>query len=120
MQVQISNLTLAPGAIGQANQPGQGHWHLLLDGKLVQPVGTESFTLTGVTTGPHTIKVELHNNDHSPLSPPVEATVRFAVETPGGLLETIQANLWLVVAVVVGLAIVTGAVLWLVKTAPMR
>ena len=80
--IQVTNFTLAPGSIGGANQPGQGHWHLILDGGAPQVVGTESFNLTGLTPGAHTIKAELHNNDHSPLSPPVEVTVNVTVAGP--------------------------------------
>lgn len=108
VRVQISNFTLAPEAIGKANQPGQGHWHILLDGKLVKPVGTDSFTLTGLTAGPHAIKVELHNNDHSLLSLPVEATVNITVVAPKALPKTGEGNLTPWVLLLAGLAIVAG------------
>jgi len=81
VRVLVTNFTLAPGAIGGANVAGQGHWHILLDGVFLQPVGTDSFTLTGLTVGPHAIKAELHNNDHSAVSPAVEATVSITVAT---------------------------------------
>ncbi len=80
--IQVTNFTLAPESIGGINQPDQGHWHILLDGLFLTPVGTESFNLTGLTPGAHAIKAELHNNDHSPLTPPVEATVNVTVAGP--------------------------------------
>lgn len=81
VRVQVTNFTLAPEAIGGANVAGQGHWHVLLDGVFLQPVGTDSFSLTGLTVGSHAIKAELHNNDHSAVSPAVEATVNITVAT---------------------------------------
>ncbi|HLE80865.1 MAG TPA: hypothetical protein VJA25_06205 [Dehalococcoidia bacterium] len=86
--VRVTNFTLAPKAIGGPNQPGQGHWQLVLDGALVSFVGTDSFTLAGLTRGPHQIRVALHNNDHSLLSPPLEAWVSF-----GRAMMTTRANL---------------------------
>lgn len=89
----MAGFTLAPDAIGKANVAGQGHWHLLLDGKLVQPVGTESFTLTGLTPGRHVIAVELHNNDHSLLIPPVSRMVNITVAAaPAALPKTGDAG----------------------------
>lgn len=96
VRVQVTNFVLAPLSIGQANQPGQGHWHLTVDRILVSQVGTESFSLTGLGPGPHTIAAELHNNDHSPLNPPVISTVSVtlalasqpALPTPSALPAT--------------------------------
>lgn len=80
--VEITGFEIDPGAIGGANQPGKGHWHLLLDGRLVAPQGKIYTTLPNVAPGQHTVKAELHNNDHSPLSPAVEDSVTFNVIAP--------------------------------------
>ena len=79
VRVQVTNFNLAPGAIGGANNPGEGHWHILVDGSLIQPVGTESVNLAGLALGQHTIKADLHNNDHSPVTPLVESTIHVTV-----------------------------------------
>jgi hypothetical protein len=77
VEVEVEGLTLNPDAIGGTNVEGEGHWHLLVDGELAMPVGEESASLEDLTPGEHTITVELHNNDHSPVTPRVadEATV---------------------------------------------
>lgn len=112
VRVRIGNLTLAPDSIGKANVPGEGHWHIFLDGRMVQPVGAESFTLTGLTPGPHTITVALHNNDHSPVSPVVATTVRIMLtaapalpKTGDGDLMPVWADLIAVLMVLTGVAI---------------
>ncbi len=47
------------------NNAGEGHFHLFLDnGAYIQCASTEC-NVQGVTPGSHTIKVEIHNNDHS-------------------------------------------------------
>ena len=82
--VEITGFDLDPAAIGNAtNKAGSGHWHVLLDGKLVAPQGKIYAILKeGVGVGSHTVKAELHNNDHSPLSPVVEDSVTFNVVAP--------------------------------------
>lgn len=70
VRVEIQDFTLDPDHVGGANEPGFGHWHLYLDGIYQGFVtGTEGFdaTLTELEPGPHEIRVELANNDHSPL-----------------------------------------------------
>jgi alcohol dehydrogenase (cytochrome c) len=80
---------------GQAAVPGQGHIHYYLDtmsndtqGKPAYPMNstavwfhTENFTqnFTNVAPGKHFVVVELANNDHTPLNPPVTAKVDFTV-----------------------------------------
>jgi hypothetical protein len=62
----------------EANQPGEGHIHLMLD---LQPVVVwerdEPYTFTDVPPGEHQLMVELVNNDHSSLNPPVIQQIRF-------------------------------------------
>jgi hypothetical protein len=65
----------------EANRPGEGHLHLMLD---LQPVviweTTEPYTFENVTPGVHQLSVELVNNDHSSLSPPVIVQRRITLE----------------------------------------
>jgi hypothetical protein len=70
VRVDIRDFTLDPDRVGGSNEAGFGHWHLFLDGVYQGFVtGTEGFeaTLTELEPGPHAIRVELANNDHSPL-----------------------------------------------------
>ncbi|MBI4289796.1 MAG: hypothetical protein HY671_15385 [Chloroflexi bacterium] len=79
----IRGFDIDASAIGSsANKPGSGHWHLLLDGKLVGPVGKLQSVLKALALGQHTVKAELHNNDHSALTPPVEDSITFNVIAP--------------------------------------
>jgi hypothetical protein len=64
----------------EANRPGEGHLHLMLD---LSPVvvweRAEPYTYTNVPAGAHRLMVEVVNNDHSPLSPPVTQVIQFQV-----------------------------------------
>ena len=72
--VRIANFTLLPGKIGKGpNTAGAGHWHLLVDGKTVGTSGTLSGRTPKLAAGAHRIQVELANNDHSSLAPPVRS-----------------------------------------------
>ncbi|MBI4287920.1 MAG: cupredoxin domain-containing protein [Chloroflexi bacterium] len=81
--VEIKGLDVDASSIGSStNKAGSGHWHLLLDGKLVGPQGKLQNILKDLAAGSHTFKAELHNNDHSALAPPVEDSVTFTVTLP--------------------------------------
>ncbi len=73
----------------EANQPGEGHVHFMLD---LQPLvvweSEEPFTFDNVPPGEHVLMVELVNNDHSALSPPVVQQIRFRVAAPDTLPTT--------------------------------
>lgn len=64
-----------------ANRAGEGHVHLMLD---LQPVviwqTPEPYTFANVAPGVHQLSVELVNNDHSPLSPPIVVQRRVTVQ----------------------------------------
>lgn len=76
---EVTGLTLAPNEIGMLPVPGHGHMHIYLDGLFKGTVGTTAFTLMGVAPGMHTVRVDLHENNHALLMPPVEASVTFTV-----------------------------------------
>jgi hypothetical protein len=62
----------------EANRPGEGHLHLMLDlGSLVVWSTTEPYTFTNVPPGEHQLMVEIVQNDHSSLDPPVVQQIRF-------------------------------------------
>lgn len=75
-----------------ANRPGEGHVHLILDlGPVVIWNTAEPYTFTNVPPGEHRLMVELANNDHSPLSPPVVREVLFRTTASQLLPKTGEA-----------------------------
>ncbi len=93
VNVQVANFTLVD-KLGQPNVAGEGHIHFFLDvtapttqgQPAVTAAGTyaatasTSYTWTGVTAGKHTFSAELINNNHTPLNPPVVATMTITVQ----------------------------------------
>jgi len=86
--VAVSNFNLVD-KLGQPNVAGEGHIHYFMDvtapttpgqpavttpGTYVATTAT-SYTWKNVGGGPHTFAAELVNNNHTPLVPPVVATV---------------------------------------------
>ena len=83
---QVSGVRLVPSGVPlteagkrpDANRPGEGHLHFMLD---LLPIVVwergEPYTFSNITPGDHQLMVELVNNDHSPLSPPVVRQIRF-------------------------------------------
>ncbi|XUX01247.1 MAG: hypothetical protein TUN42_04460 [Dehalogenimonas sp.] len=88
VNVNISNFTIIDKQ-GQGAVAGEGHLHYFLDVTAPTTSGTPavtaagtyfstadlSYTWTNIGTGHHTLSVELVNNDHAPLNPPVVATM---------------------------------------------
>jgi hypothetical protein len=97
VNVDVSNFILVD-KLGKANAPGEGHIHYFLDiaapttpGQPAIPASgtwaatpSSSYSFENVSVGTHTIAVELVNNDHTPLDPPVVFEVTFSA-TPGGI-----------------------------------
>ncbi len=104
VSVAVSNFNLVD-KLGKTNVQGEGHLHYYLDvaaptsagkpaipqeGSIWAATADTTHTFSNVSPGTHTISVELVNNDHTPLSPPVVETVtittdknpRIAVSSP--------------------------------------
>lgn len=95
VSVRVTNFK-AVDKEGQPSVLGEGHFHYFLDvaapttaGKPAVPesgtwgsTANTSYTFENVEAGTHTISVELVNNDHTPLAPPVVATVTVTVAAP--------------------------------------
>ena len=65
---------------GQKNAPNEGHVHVLIDGAYNQLVASvETVHVTGLGGGSHTIALQLVNNDHTPISPAVSASITVTV-----------------------------------------
>ena len=82
LTVTVSDFTLDAGKLNEANETGVGHFRVYLD----DATGDDYLAMSGdsktmvkipddITDGSHEVRVTLHNNDQSPLSPPVEAKV---------------------------------------------
>jgi outer membrane protein assembly factor BamB len=91
---------------GQANVPGEGHLHFYLDvdaptapGQPAIPssgvwahVSDTNYTFKNVAAGSHTISVELVNNDHTPLNPPVVQKITVALDTNARITISSPSN----------------------------
>jgi hypothetical protein len=59
---------------------GDGHIHYSIDGgSTVMKYDTDPIPLTGLTPGAHSVYMELVDDAHQPLSPPVNQTVNFSI-----------------------------------------
>lgn len=79
IEVNVLNFQLAE-MFGKGNTLGTGHIHYIIDGGAPIPSASTNMQVN-LTPGEHTVKVELHQNDHSPLDPPVEAVSTFSVSS---------------------------------------
>ncbi len=86
VSVTVSGFRLDPDRIGQANEPGVGHYRVYLnrtggDDFLAEGAGPNvKITLPAdITDGSHELIVALYNNDKTPVSPPVDAGVLLIV-----------------------------------------
>ncbi|WP_301663157.1 outer membrane protein assembly factor BamB family protein [Methanoculleus frigidifontis] len=107
--IEVANFSLVD-SLGQSAVTGEGHVHYYMD---VEPLPTQqgspavpengsyavstntSYTWENVTAGNHTFAVQLVNNDHTPLDPPVTAAVNVtANQTAENVTEnqTMQEN----------------------------
>ncbi|GIW08014.1 MAG: hypothetical protein KatS3mg060_2819 [Dehalococcoidia bacterium] len=81
VQLDVSNLILRPP--GTPNRPGEGTFSLFLDNLPEVRTGDRTYTFTNVPVGNHTLRVELRQNDGTPFTPPIQATVNFRTAPPG-------------------------------------
>lgn len=71
---------------------GDGHFHYFINGVDQGPeyVSTGSIAISGLAAGAHVLRMELRNDDHSPLNPPVFSEVNFTVQAYT-LIDDIEA-----------------------------
>ncbi len=86
IRFEVSGVTLVPSSVPLAeagrhpevNRPGEGHLHFMLDLQpLVLHFDPSPQVFSNLPPGDHDLAVELVQNDHSPLSPPVLQQIRF-------------------------------------------
>lgn len=97
----VTGITLVPSTVpleraGQqpeANRPGEGHVHFMLDlGPLVVWSTAEPYTFTNVPPGEHQLMVEIVNNDHGSLNPPIVRQIRFRTSASQVMPNTGEAR----------------------------
>ena len=75
LDLSVQNFT-----VGNIGTGADGHIHYSVDGgTTVMKYDTNPINLTGLTTGMHTVDLELVDDAHNPLTPPVTASVSFNV-----------------------------------------
>ncbi len=116
LQVQIAGFIIDAENVGQASVSGRGHYHVTVDGTTIDFMVTGLiYAVKDLTEGRHTIRVSLHNNDHSPLTPEVsdEVTVTVAAPTspPAGIEPAVFAGTTIgLIALLIVVAV--GLILW--------
>jgi hypothetical protein len=99
----------------EANHPGEGHIHFVLD---LQPLvvweKADPYTFTNVPTGQHQLMVELVQNDHSSFSPRIMQTISFQTTgsqpAPAAMPPTgaLQSGPWLALLSLAALLMLAG------------
>ncbi|WP_276355576.1 hypothetical protein [Cohnella caldifontis] len=73
-----TDMHISPEHYGQARKAGEGHIHMYLDNGDKIGVKENRYEFPDLQPGPHTLKVSLHNNDHTPYD--VTQTIDFEIE----------------------------------------
>ena len=71
VSVEEENFLLDPDHIGGGDVDGVGHYHVYIDGAYYGYSADHTTTVTGISPGDHTLRVELVNNDHPAHDPVV-------------------------------------------------
>ena len=102
VSVEVSNFTFVD-AHGQPNAPNEGHLELFLGGVLRQDLSRYGTGfLVDLPDGNNTITARLVNNDHTPLTPDVSASVTITVKgaSVSVLSETMSGGIALLLAAI--------------------
>lgn len=73
-----TDMMISPEHYGQARHDGEGHIHMYLDDGEKIAVKERTTAFPDLAPGKHTLKVSLHNNDHTPYD--VTRTLEFEIE----------------------------------------
>jgi hypothetical protein len=84
VQVEVCGFQFNFERMNRAPEPGVGHWHFYVDGKLAGMVASDvgslpKDTMAETAPGVHEIRVQLHNNDHAPVGPSDRVMVTFPI-----------------------------------------
>jgi len=84
IQVEATNFSIDGNQAGGENEPGQGHYHVYIDGYDSGHMWQEGYwadtTVNGAPTGTREIYVRLMNNDHTSIEPKIVDRVEVVVE----------------------------------------
>ena len=72
-----TDMHISPEHAGQARKHGEGHIHMYLDDGEKTVLLENHTEFPDLPSGPHTLKISLHNNDHTPYD--VTKTIRFDI-----------------------------------------
>jgi len=85
------SITTENFTVGAAGGGDDGHWHYTLDGgSEVMVYDTNDVTLTGLSTGDHTLVAWLTDDNHQALSPAVEETITWTQTNAPGCGDTLS------------------------------
>jgi hypothetical protein len=76
----LTNWTLDATAVGGTDAEGRGHAHLYVDEALAMEVTETAVPISGLTSGPHKLRVALATNDHGEFGE--DSTVDIAAASP--------------------------------------
>jgi hypothetical protein len=90
VEVRAQNFSLDPGAIGKPAKLGEGHWQVSVDGKFAGLSADEVVSLPNdaypmLSAGNHTIKVELLNNDHTPVAGAESSEIKVTIPSKSAM-----------------------------------
>ncbi|MDP2304436.1 MAG: hypothetical protein Q8P18_00240 [Pseudomonadota bacterium] len=80
LSFQAENFTLDAGAMDTENALHVGHAQVWVDGLLLHEDATGFVPVTGLAVGSHWVRVQLANNDRTPVSPAVYQEIEVIVE----------------------------------------
>ena len=76
---ETTSFKISPEHYSGAHIPGEGHIHLFLDGSLTRiPVKENTYQLTALSKGKHTLEASLHTNNHQAYN--VQDKVEFEIK----------------------------------------
>jgi hypothetical protein len=78
INIKTADIVVSPQHYGKERVSGEGHMHVFLDEGPKQGITDNKYILPDLAVGKHTVKVSLHNNDHSPYN--VSQTKEFEVK----------------------------------------
>lgn len=78
VDVTTTNMIISAEHYGMAREAGEGHIHMYLDNGEKIGVKEGHMIFKDLTIGHHTLKISLHNNDHTPYD--VTKTIEFDIK----------------------------------------
>jgi len=74
----MTDMSIRDDKVGSARRAGEGHIHMYLDDREKETVTAKVKEYADLPRGQHTLRVSLHNNDHTPYD--IAKTVDFDIK----------------------------------------